>query len=668
MSGKQRAWACTLSVIVLSALASCGRSGNNPTDTGAESPACVVNADCTKGERCEAGLCVENQPEAGGGSGDLGDGGQASVPVPVEMNAGAGGEAGQAPVAECEPGGRSCDGPSVRVCAADGTSHIETTCSPSQVCSGGECHAIQCVPGATFCKDGLVLSCSDDGLSSSPSKACSAGQFCVEHDGAAECSDTVCTPKSGLCVNSVATQCKADGSGPEPGGKDCTAKNLVCNEGECADPTCAPGEKLCEHDDVYLCIGGGTAAVLFTDCAADEVCDPGLVACRKRICEPGKLGCDDSRVATCNALGTGWDQSGSDCASSNQVCVAGACQAKVCVPGATFCKDGNVNLCDAKGLSSSVSQTCSAYYYHCAESGNSAYCYYNTCTPGSAVCNGNVATVCKADGSGFEPGGTDCGADKLCSSGICAPKVCDAYTYFCKDGDVNYCQGGLSSYVAQDCGSDARCLKVNQSATCVPYDCSPGLKACIGNQVGTCADDGTSLASVKQDCGLANQVCVSSSACGDSAVDTLGAAEELQSLASNSVFGDVIDVESNRQLTELEANLVLASSRDLRFVVYEAVNGYFIARYDQVVNGVANSGYASSGAISYTLKAGRRYLLGVAVSGGGFVPYYDALPWQPEASFGRAVGVLSSSYATSLYAGYVSTDRLYDLRITTQLP
>jgi len=298
---------------------------------------------------------------------------------------------------------------------------------------------------------------------------------------------------------------------------------------------------------------------------------------------------------------------------------------------------------------------------------NAAYCYYNSCTPGTPACNGNIATKCNADGSGYDASGTDCGTD-LCSAGTCQPKLCEPYNYFCKDGDISYCQNGLSSYLSQDCGADARCLKTNQTVACVPYDCSPGLKACIGNQIGTCADDGTTLVSVKQDCNTTSQVCVGASSCDDGATDTLGAAEELQSLPSESVFGDIFDVESNRQLTQLEVNLVLASSRDLRFVVYEAVNGYFIARYDQVVKGVSTSGYASSGAISYTLKAGRRYMLAVAVTGGGAVPYYDALPWQPAASFGRAVGVLSTTYATTLYAGYLSVDRLYDFRVTTTLP
>jgi hypothetical protein len=148
----------------------------------------------------------------------------------------------------------------------------------------------------------------------------------------------------------------------------------------------------------------------------------------------------------------------------------------------------------------------------------------------------------------------------------------------------------------------------------------------------------------------------------------LGGAEELQSLTIGYVFGDAIDVESNRQLLELEANLVLAAPRTLRWVVYELVGNYYEARYDKVVSNQSGSGYISSGPLSYTLKAGRKYLLGVAVSDGGFVPYYDAVPWQPEVSFGKALGGLAISYSTSLYYGYLATDRVYDLRITTELP
>ncbi|HXK16574.1 MAG TPA: hypothetical protein VNG33_02125, partial [Polyangiaceae bacterium] len=291
-----RTWYGLALLLLLSA---CGRSSAKPSDQGTDAMPCHFDTDCSRIEVCQDFVCVDAASVGGtnagvGGTGLAGAtvGGSTGVGGTDVGVGGIGGTGAAGAPASCEPGMRTCDGPSVRVCADDGTSHIETTCSLSQVCSGGECHAIACVPGSTFCKDGQVMSCSDDGTGSSVSKKCDTGQFCVEKDGAADCSDTVCTPGDGLCVNSVATSCKADGSGPEPGGQDCTAKNLICNAGNCADPTCTPGQKLCQHDDVYLCVGGGADAVLFTSCNTNEVCDPGLVACRDRICDPGKLGCD----------------------------------------------------------------------------------------------------------------------------------------------------------------------------------------------------------------------------------------------------------------------------------------------------------------------------------------------------------------------------------------
>jgi hypothetical protein len=130
----------------------------------------------------------------------------------------------------------------------------------------------------------------------------------------------------------------------------------------------------------------------------------------------------------------------------------------------------------------------------------------------------------------------------------------------------------------------------------------------------------------------------------------------------------VIDVHSERQLTQLEANLVLAGPRTLRWVVYELANGVYESRYDKVLIGQSGNGYLSSGPLSYTLESGKRYLLGLAVSGGGFAPYYDSPPWQPNVSFGRAAGSLVTNYSPSINGGYVNLGLLFDLRLTTTLP
>jgi hypothetical protein len=604
-----------------------------------------------------------------GGVDAVGEGGEA-LTVGGMGNLGIAGEAnaqGGADTEECAPGERTCDGPSIRVCSPSGHSTIEKTCSVSEVCSQAECRPIVCVPGSQFCQASTLRTCGEDGTDSVLAKTCAAGEFCLEHDGAAECSETACVANELMCVGNVATRCKPDGSGAKPGGTDCATAAQLCQNGACVDPTCAPGEKRCEHDDVYLCVGGGAKSVLFTACDVDEVCDPSLVACRNRICEPGKLGCDSTRTAVCNALGTGWEQTGKDCAANDNICVDGACKPRVCVPSAQYCQDNSVYQCSSDGLTVSSSSAC-GYYYHCVSYGvNQAYCSYNQCSPGAAMCSGNVATVCNGDGTGAAAGGTDCGAD-LCDAGVCKPKICEGYSYFCKGSDIAYCQGGLSYYVTSLCADDAPCGQTDSGPACVPYLCWPGLKACLGNQVGTCADDGKSLSVAKQDCSATDEVCVSESACAQTAVDTVGEADDLSSVAEGYIFADVIDVQSNRKLTNLEANVVLAAARDLRWCVFELVSGTYVSRYEKIVKGQSGSGYLSGGALSYTLKAGKRYLLGVAVAGGAAVPYYDSVPWQPEVSFGKAVGSLSTTYSTSIYGYYSPNSLLYDLRVTTALP
>jgi hypothetical protein len=673
MIGKQGLGAgIALGWLVAMALPACGRAAGKSGEiddmqasAGHDGQSDGGAPDASPGGADGVGQGGEGPSQQGGGSqGGEGPGQQGGD--------GPGSEVGGAGPELCAPGARTCDGPSVRVCDAAGASIIEQTCSLSQVCSQGECKAIACVPDREFCDDWLIRTCNGDGTDSVPLGKCEADTFCLEHDGTATCSATPCMADSLMCVNNVATRCKPDGSGPKPDGVDCSASAQLCQDGECIDPTCVPGEKLCEHDDVYLCVGGGVKPVLFTQCNADEICDPELVACRSRICEPGKLGCDATRKAVCNALGTGWEQTGTDCAASNQLCIEGSCQTQTCIPYSTFCVGNDVYQCDALGLATSLSQVCTLGYYHCAPSSASqAYCYYNSCTPGVAACNGNVATKCNADGSGYEPSGTDCSPDGVCDyygTRTCKPKVCQPGAYSCKDGDISYCQDGLTSQASMNCPDDAPCAQTGNGPACVPYKCWPELKTCIGNQLGVCAADGMTLDSVKQDCAATEEVCVSESACGASAVDTVGSAEELVSVTTDSVFGDVVDVQSNRKLTQLEANMVLAGSRDLRWVVFELVDGYYVARYDKIVPDQSGSGYLSSGPISYTLKAGTRYLLGVAVTGGGSAPYYDAAPWQPEVSFGKVLGGLSTYYATSIWSYYVNAGLVYDLRFTTELP
>lgn len=569
----------------------------------------------------------------------------------------------------CTPGERVCEGLNVKQCNEAGTAQsIEETCKPDESCSDGVCGGTSCVPNTKLCKGGQIYKCDSRGSGSALVETCSSSEFCLEQDEDAECSATACKANEAMCDGSIATVCKADGSGPEPGGSDCSDSGQVCYQGSCRAQACKSGEKVCQHNDVYLCASGGSELVLLADCGEAEVCDGTMGTCRPKLCEPGKLSCDETRPVTCNEYGSGWQQSGTDCRTSDEICVAGDCRKQACAASSTFCKNGSVHQCDAAGVSSTLYSTCDPDYSHCeAVSASYAYCDSNECTPGQLVCHDNYVKTCTATGS-YPSEGSYCGDNKFCMDGACQDRGCEANTYLCKSGDVYYCEYFTGPSLSQNCPADATCRDADGSATCVPLPCSPDEPACLANKVGTCGDDGNSLSSVDTDCAAADQVCDATGACVASTIDTLGIAETAETLSAGFVLGDVIEVHSARKLTELEANLVLASPRELRWVIYEQTGGNFVARLDKLTSNQSGAGFFSSGPLDYTLKAGKRYLLALTAAGGNVVAYYDSAPWSRGVSFGTLQGRISGYYSATLSANYYYQEHLSQMRVTTALP
>jgi hypothetical protein len=573
---------------------------------------------------------------------------------------------------KCSPGARRCDGSAVKVCNAEGSAEaVEETCAAPESCSDGQCVGSACVPNTKFCKDGAIWKCDSTGGGSALSAMCGSGQFCLMDDEDAECSDTSCIAGEPTCEGDVATKCKTDGSGTVAGGVDCGKNKQVCYLGKCQDAACAAGEKLCQHDDVYLCSGSGTSMSLLADCQAMEVCDSKLGTCRPRVCEPGKLDCDSSRIVQCNEFGSSWEQSGTDCATTGEVCVAGACKKQTCTPGATFCQDGNVHQCNSSGIGSSLSQTCYAEYSHCEAypTGTYAWCASNECQPGQQVCHGNVIKTCTASAT-LPATGTDCGSESYCENAACKPRVCTPFEYFCKDKDVYNCdEYGRPAYLVQDCTSDTVCQANGAGgASCVTLPCEAGETTCLNNQIGKCSADGSALATVTEDCTTAGNVCDNANKCVQSVVEKMGIEDEVETQGSGIAIGNIIDVTSNRKLTEIGANLVLVAPRDLRWVVFEYVNGSYVARVDKLVTNQTGTAYFTSGAMSYTLKAGHRYMVAVAVTGGSFVSLYDYAPWSQDGlSFGNTLGGFPFYYTANIGGDYYP-DRLYQMSVATELP
>jgi len=570
----------------------------------------------------------------------------------------------------CTPGARTCEGLSVKLCNDAGTKEsIETTCLPSESCADGVCGGTSCVPNTKFCKEGQVYKCDSKGSGSMLAETCSTTEFCLEEDDDAECSDTACSAGEPMCDDTIATTCLADGSGPKPGGTDCADTGQVCYQGACRDQACTEGQKVCQHDDVYLCANSGSDVALLADCAETEVCDAMMGSCRPKVCEAGKMDCDATRVVTCNQYGSGWEQTGTDCTATDEICLAGACKKQVCTPSSYFCKDGHVQQCDSGGTKSTQYQYCDPGYMHCEPYYAMSYasCAYNQCTPGQILCDGDYVKTCTETGS-LPVNGTYCGADKYCENGTCKQRECETYTYLCKDGDIYYCDYYTQPTVSQYCLSDSACKEIDGSFACVPLPCSPGEKSCLENKVGTCATDGGSLSSVSDDCTVAGNVCNSAGTCVESVAETLGTAENGENVESSYLIGDAVEMDSNRKVIEIEANLVLAAPRELRWVIYEQSGTTFVARIDKIVSNQSGTGFFSSGPMSYTLKAGKRYLLAVAVSGGNAVAFYDAAPWNLNLSFGNPLGRVGSYYASTISADYYYQEYLYQMRVTTALP
>jgi len=679
--------------------AAAGAGPDTPEDAGQLSPSgCVVDADCAqgvcdanqkqcvecrvdsscaKGERCSGGRCIDARPCTAGSYSCDGQtlfhcsaDGELEFSRDCAKNEYCDARRAQCQLQICKPGAASCAGGAIQVCTEDGSELvIKQLCSLAQVCSGGECKDIGCVPNSTFCSEGSVWKCGADGTTSAPIEHCTASQFCLEKEHAAACSATACFAGDALCVANVATHCKPDGSGPKPGGTDCGAANQICYEGECRDRVCTPGLKLCDNNDLYLCSEAGTGKALISDCGEQDACDVASGSCKPRVCEPGKLGCDSARVVTCNALGTGWLQSGPNCAANNAICSAGACKPIVCTPSQYLCKEDALYVCNADGTVATLNSSCALNGYHCVvASATYAFCSTYFCQQGAAGCNGNLLTTCKADGSGWTPGGTDCSlSNAICSGAACKPKTCTPSTLFCANGNVQQCDTqGLTSYQSKSCAYGSYCKAQGTGADCVPTPCLADTDGCAAEKYGHCASDGMSVGAGATDCAAAGKVCTLQG-CAPTAIDTVASANGAGSLNNSNVVLNYLDVRSTRKLIELEVYLSLPTNSVLTFIVYQRnPQGIYDSKFQKAVVGTG-SGFQSSGAIAYRLEAGNAYAVGVSVSGGSYAYYYASASMPPSLNFASVIGGYTSNFSSSLYA-YPNLSTIHYQRLTTTIP
>jgi hypothetical protein len=493
----------------------------------------VGNADCADSRHCSSGACVLDTCVAGSGSCDASvpavhlcsAAGDRVLPVYCSPKATCQGEPGHAQCSDwiCTPGQSTCNAAGqLETCAMDGLSVAAADCGSEQLCVGTRCVDIVCNPRTVSCnaETNSLHSCSADGTFDSVI-LCNLGQYCdVE---AADCLAKTCVPGTEACVGDAHGVCDELGSGY--GSLKACKANETCLNAACVLRVCDASDQFCGDDgNAYDCDSSGTIASLRQTCEAPgETNGAGGAAaedyhqhCEKHGVSAGCYGdpcaknqpyCELNQLLTCNAQGTGPVGAGTAC-GADSVCVAADvahCAPKVCEPSARFCDaDGNVRLCGADGSFSVAWDTCGAGLYCDAVD---AYCKYETCTPSAAGCNGNVATTCKADGSSWEPTGTDCSlSTELCDAGICKPKICEPDSYFCTGGNAHYCSVlGTSSTVADSCDAAEYCA--DGYSYCLLDQCTGGKPVCADStHLATCKADGSGPNGAGTACG-ANKTC-----------------------------------------------------------------------------------------------------------------------------------------------------------------
>ncbi len=415
----------------------------------------------------------------------------------------------------CDPGAFRCDPDGVTVlrCQPDGLSEVDLTdCSRNgDVCRDGLCVTLTCTAGELFCQNGAVTQCRNDGTAGAILTQCNGFEFC--NSATAACEPKTCIPGEALCEGQVLTVCNAEGSGAVSGGTDCEAMSLGCNASAnaCVPMVCTPGTQRCTVSSILECNPQGTAEMTQPACSFGTACveSGGLAQCLATTCTAGSMVCENDVIKTCNATGTGTLPGGTDCGLAGEACFNATCLPVVC-QGTTFCQGEAVFNCLDNGTRSTLNRNCPLTQF-CNETGASASCVPQVCAPATSSCVGAVAGTCNSNGSGLEPGGTDCAASgDACVNGTCLPIICNAGQRFCQSGNVFTCgpQGATSS-LFDTCQANEFCDDSGGSAICRRDVCTPGNLVCRGSVVAPCNSQGSGPEPTGgTDCALTGEACV----------------------------------------------------------------------------------------------------------------------------------------------------------------
>ncbi len=184
----------------------------------------------------------------------------------------------------------------------------------------------------------------------------------------------------------------------------------------------------------------------------------------------------------------------------------------VCDPGTRRCDGDDIKRCNQAGTDETIERTCLSG--QCHGQGDDVFCAIPSpaaCTANQAICDGEIATKCKVDGSGLQPGGVDCAASKQhCLLGTCSDNLCIGGTKSCKNGDVYQCSTDGSILSVWDFCSDSEVCD-EASGTCLVQRCVPNQMTCQGTRAVTCNASGSDWLPISTDCAAQGNVCVAGS-------------------------------------------------------------------------------------------------------------------------------------------------------------
>lgn len=147
---------------------------------------------------------------------------------------------------------------------------------------------------------------------------CESGHYC--QDGT--CLLQVCEADTVFCDGEVAKVCNANGSAVASE-EDCQGKQQLCFNGSCIDTQCPPNEEFCADETTVGTCSADGLSFQSDSCASQHSCLYGK--CEPWLCEPAQAVCDGTIAATCDDLGLGFVEGGTDCDLLGKLCLEGQC-------------------------------------------------------------------------------------------------------------------------------------------------------------------------------------------------------------------------------------------------------------------------------------------------------------------------------------------------------